>query len=64
MFWSFLVGTSLRLEQPDQGEWNDVFFLVHGVAREIAGRAGVDGVNLGVNSGAAAGQTVEHAHVT
>jgi diadenosine tetraphosphate (Ap4A) HIT family hydrolase len=52
-----------RLEELDEGEWNDVFSLVRGVAREIAGRADVDGVNLGVNSGVAAGQTVEHAHV-
>jgi diadenosine tetraphosphate (Ap4A) HIT family hydrolase len=52
-----------RLENLEEGEWTDVFSLVHQVAREIADRPDVDGVNVGVNSGAAAGQTVEHAHV-
>jgi diadenosine tetraphosphate (Ap4A) HIT family hydrolase len=33
------------------------------VARDVAGQAGIDGVNIGYNSGTAAGQTIEHAHV-
>ena len=32
-------------------------------AERVASASGVDGVNIGVNSGPAAGQTVGHAHV-
>lgn len=52
-----------RLEELDAEEWADVFDLVHLVCRTAASRGDVDGVNVGVNSGAAAGQTVDHAHV-
>lgn len=52
-----------RLEELDPGEWAGLFELVHRVSRELAGRPGVDGVNVGINSGVAAGQTVGHAHV-
>jgi diadenosine tetraphosphate (Ap4A) HIT family hydrolase len=50
------------LRTSEEGEWTDVFSLVHQIAHEIADRPDVDGVNVGVNSGAAASQTVEHAH--
>lgn len=52
-----------RLEKLEAAEWLDLFALVHDVARELAMRPDVDGVNIGFNSGAAAGQTVEHGHV-
>ena len=52
-----------RLEDLDSTEWLDLFELVQQVLRDLAAEADVDGVNLGVNSGAVAGQTVEHAHV-
>ena len=52
-----------RLEALDQRTWDAVFRMVREVARDLAHRPGVDGINIGVNSGAAAGQTVEHAHV-
>jgi diadenosine tetraphosphate (Ap4A) HIT family hydrolase len=52
-----------RLEQLDSAEWVALFELVQETAREIDAQADVDGINVGVNSGAAAGQTVDHAHV-
>lgn len=52
-----------RVEQLEPAEWADLFGLVHEIASDLAEWPGVDGVNIGVNSGAAAGQTVEHAHV-
>jgi diadenosine tetraphosphate (Ap4A) HIT family hydrolase len=52
-----------RIEELTADEWADVFALVRDVCREFSGQAGVDGVNIGVNSGVAAGQTVDHAHV-
>ena len=52
-----------RLEDLDAGEWAEVFALVRDVCRELIARGGVDGLNVGVNSGAPAGQTVDHAHV-
>lgn len=52
-----------RLEELDPGGWAGLFELVHRVSRELAGQLGVDGVNIGINSGGAAGQTVGHAHV-
>jgi diadenosine tetraphosphate (Ap4A) HIT family hydrolase len=52
-----------RLEELEAEEWLGVFGLVRQVCRELAGHGGVVGLNIGVNSGAAAGQTVEHAHV-
>jgi diadenosine tetraphosphate (Ap4A) HIT family hydrolase len=52
-----------RLEELDHAEWSGLFGLVHELAIEIRRDPSVDGLNIGVNSGAAAGQTVEHAHV-
>lgn len=52
-----------RLEALEPEEWADLFELVRTVAIELGGTAGVDGVNIGVNSGQAAGQTIGHAHV-
>ena len=52
-----------RLESLELPEWLDLFTLVYNVARDIAAQPGVDGVNVGFNSGVSAGQTVEHAHV-
>jgi diadenosine tetraphosphate (Ap4A) HIT family hydrolase len=52
-----------RLETLEPDEWSDLFELVRTVAAELAGANGVDGVNIGINSGRAAGQTVAHAHV-
>lgn len=52
-----------RLEQLESETWQAVFDLVREVALATTGRTGVDGVNIGVNSGLAAGQTVGHAHV-
>jgi diadenosine tetraphosphate (Ap4A) HIT family hydrolase len=52
-----------RLEDLEPPEWTELFALVHAVARDVAGQAGIDGVNVGFNSGTAAGQTVEHAHL-
>jgi len=52
-----------RLEELDSDEWAEVFSLVQEVCRELCRRDGVDGVNVGFNSGLAAGQTIEHAHV-
>jgi diadenosine tetraphosphate (Ap4A) HIT family hydrolase len=48
-----------RIEDLDDAE----FTAVLGLVREVARAAGADGVNVGWNSGAAAGQTVAHAHV-
>lgn len=52
-----------RVEDLDADEWAEVFTLVREVCRELSKRDGIDGVNVGVNSGVAAGQTVDHAHV-
>jgi diadenosine tetraphosphate (Ap4A) HIT family hydrolase len=52
-----------RVEDLDADEWAEVFALVREVCLELSSHEGVDGVNLGVNSGLAAGQTVDHAHV-
>lgn len=52
-----------RAEDLPEAEFAQLFALVREVARDLAGRDGVDGVNAGFNSGAAAGQTVWHAHV-
>jgi histidine triad (HIT) family protein len=46
-----------RLEDLDADEWAGVFQLVRNVCRELASDQGVDGVNVGLNSGPAAGQT-------
>ncbi len=52
-----------RIEELDESEWLDLFALVRQEMQRLATNADVQGVNLGVNSGPAAGQTVAHAHV-
>jgi diadenosine tetraphosphate (Ap4A) HIT family hydrolase len=52
-----------RVEDLETDEWDELFALVREVCRDVAEQDGVDGVNVGVNSGVAAGQTVDHAHV-
>lgn len=52
-----------RVEELEAGEWRQLFDLVREVACEVAALPGVDGVNIGVNSGKPAGQTVGHTHV-
>ena len=52
-----------RLEELADDEWDAVFALVRAESRRLAGDPEVDAVNIGVNSGRAAGQTVAHAHV-
>jgi diadenosine tetraphosphate (Ap4A) HIT family hydrolase len=51
-----------RLEQLPEPTWAAVFDLVREEMRR-ASENGADGVNVGVNSGTAAGQTIGHAHV-
>jgi diadenosine tetraphosphate (Ap4A) HIT family hydrolase len=52
-----------RLEDLEVGEWRALFDTMLRVARGVARLDGVGGVNIGVNSGESAGQTVDHAHV-
>lgn len=52
-----------RLETLPADEWAGLFALVHRICREVAAQPGVDGLNVGINSGEAAGQTIAHAHV-
>lgn len=52
-----------RVEDLEADEWTELFELVREVCRELCERDGVDGLNVGVNSGVAAGQTVDDAHV-
>lgn len=52
-----------RVEQLSPGEWRSVFELVKDWAKELSAEPEIEGVNIGVNSGEAAGQTVAHAHV-
>jgi diadenosine tetraphosphate (Ap4A) HIT family hydrolase len=52
-----------RVEQLERAEWAGLFDLVREVSRELSTLPAVEGVNVGVNSGEAAGQTVAHAHV-
>jgi diadenosine tetraphosphate (Ap4A) HIT family hydrolase len=40
-----------RLEELSADEWARLFALVQHVSREIMSRPGVDGLNIGVNSG-------------
>lgn len=47
----------------DPEEWNELWALVRSVRHRVDELAGADGVSVGVNDGAAAGQTVAHAHV-
>jgi len=44
-------------------EWGDLFHGIHAACDHIRERFGVDGFNIGVNVGEAAGQTVPHVHV-
>ena len=52
-----------RAEQLERAEWAGLFDLVREVTGELASLPGVEGINVGLNSGEAAGQTVGHAHV-
>lgn len=52
-----------RIEELNEREWDALFAEVRRVARQTRGTDGVAGVNTGVNSGVAAGQTIPHAHV-
>ncbi len=47
----------------DEGALQDVWALVGRVRARLMATEGVEGVNIGVNDGEAAGQTVPHAHV-
>lgn len=47
----------------DEAAWAGVWALVREVQRLLAAGVDVDGWNVGVNVGEAAGQTLEHAHV-
>jgi diadenosine tetraphosphate (Ap4A) HIT family hydrolase len=47
----------------DDGEWVELWDAVRRVQGLLAARLTADGWNVGANSGAAAGQTVPHAHV-
>lgn len=44
-------------------EWDDLWRLVRRLHRELPALHDADGVNVGLNDGSAAGQTVAHAHV-
>lgn len=52
-----------RIEDLTPEEWNSLFDLVRTVTAEVSAASDVEGVNLGVNSGSAAGQTIDHVHV-
>lgn len=52
-----------RIEELEDSDWLDLFALVRQEMQRLDSKADVQGVNLGVNSGSAAGQTVAHAHV-
>jgi diadenosine tetraphosphate (Ap4A) HIT family hydrolase len=52
-----------RVEQLGASDWSNLFALVREVACDLAAQPDVEGVNIGANSGPAAGQTIEHAHV-
>jgi diadenosine tetraphosphate (Ap4A) HIT family hydrolase len=47
----------------DAEEWTALWSAVRQTQQVLAGEVGADGWNVGVNAGAAAGQTVAHAHV-
>ncbi len=53
--------SSLLRTTPE--EWQEVWALVRAEAARISKTPAIDGVNIGVNIGAAAGQTVDHAHI-
>lgn len=52
-----------RIEDLERQEWSELFDLVRQTIEEISRQHRIDGVNIGVNSGESAGQTVDHAHV-
>jgi diadenosine tetraphosphate (Ap4A) HIT family hydrolase len=52
-----------RIEDLSIDEWSALFLKVRQVVADVVRAEGVDGVNIGINSGAAAGQTVGHTHV-
>lgn len=57
-----------RRHEPDLlgltgAEAASLWALVHEVSRDVLAETGADGLNVGVNAGVAAGQTVMHVHV-
>lgn len=52
-----------RVQDLGQEEWADLFELVRDVGAEVGSAQDVDGVNIGINDGQAAGQTIDHLHV-
>ena len=52
-----------RIEDLSTDEWTELFALVQEICQELAARTRGCGLNVGVNNGEAAGQTVDHAHV-
>lgn len=52
-----------RIQDLSPDEWSDLFDLVRQVANEVSAGRDVDGLNIGINDGEAAGQTVGHLHV-
>lgn len=52
-----------RVEDLSLEEWTALFDLVRQVAGEVHAEPGVDGLNIGINDGEVAGQTVGHLHV-
>lgn len=52
-----------RIEQLSSDEWHEMFGLVRSLSVQLGLDPAVDGLNIGINSGRAAGQTVPHAHI-
>jgi diadenosine tetraphosphate (Ap4A) HIT family hydrolase len=57
-----------RSHEPDffnltSAERDDIWHLVETVRRDLVAELHPDGCNIGINVGAAAGQTIAHAHV-
>lgn len=52
-----------RLSDLSRDEATELWRLVSDQVRKISDQEGVDGVTIGVNDGAAAGQTIAHVHV-
>ena len=61
-----LVVPRQHVERPEQlspDDWARLFALVGELCGRLGRDTAIDGINVGINSGKAAGQTVEHAHV-